>query len=374
MIRHALGQHFFMGIKGHSLTDTEKKFIVENNIGGLILFARNIDSPEQVHDLCRDIQSLRHKQPDKAPLFIGVDQEGGRVARLRAPLTVWPPLKKLGDIDNPTASFHFSHRLGVELKALGINLNFAPCIDVLSNPANTVIGDRAISHDFNIVAKHASALVRGLIKADVIPCVKHFPGHGHTLLDSHDALPIENMTLAELSATSLQPFKKAFRSRADLVMLAHILFTSIDPKYPVTLSETFIQNILRGDCRYRGLIITDDLGMKALTSHYSVEEVAIRALSIGVDLLCYCNDFDAPPKAMEALVDACANGPLKKELVEANAKKIIQYKVSKIKSPDPLPFSDVKALIGHENHQKLAQAIAAGNIPAELLADSTEAE
>lgn len=374
MIRHAVGQHIFIGLSGLSLTTQEKKFIIDNNIGGVILFGRNIQSPEQVHALCSEVQALRHKMPYKAPLFIGVDQEGGRVARLRAPLTVWPPLKKLGDIDNPTASFHFSYRLGMEIRALGINLDFAPCIDVFSNPKNTVIGDRAISHDFNVVTKHASALVRGLIKADVIPCVKHFPGHGNTLLDSHEALPIENAPLAELLNTSLLPFKKAFRSRADLVMMAHILFPNIDPDYPATLSEIFIQKILKTECRYRGLVVTDDLGMKALTNHHSTEDIAVRAMQIGVDLLLYCNDFEAPGIAVEALVEACAKGPLIPESVEKNAQKILQYKVAKIKSPDPMPYSDIRSIIGHETHKKLSEAINSGIIPPEMLLEGSDAE
>src|SRR6478752_7151566 len=151
-IRHIIGQHFFIGISGHALTADEKKFITENNIGGICLFGRNVADPKQVHDLSSEIQSLRHKQADKAPLFIGIDMEGGRVHRLKAPFTVWPPLKKLGDLDAPTVSFHFANRMGQEMKSVGINLDFAPCVDVFTNPANTVIGDRAISSDPESVA------------------------------------------------------------------------------------------------------------------------------------------------------------------------------------------------------------------------------
>ncbi|MFN9066034.1 MAG: glycoside hydrolase family 3 N-terminal domain-containing protein, partial [Bdellovibrionales bacterium] len=210
------------------------------------------------------------------------------------------------------------------------------------------------------------------IKADVVPCVKHFPGHGNTLIDSHEDLPIENMTLDELSAGSLQPFKKAFRSRADLVMMAHILFPQIDPDFPATLSEVFIQKILKNDCRYRGLIVTDDLGMKALTKHHTTEEIAVRALQVGVDLLLYCNDFEAPPKAMEALIEASAQGPLNADAIHKNSEKILQYKLSKIKNPDPLPFAEVKDLIGNQTHQLLAKAIQAGHVPNELIDDKSD--
>lgn len=372
MIRQSLGQHFFIGLKGLSLEPAEKKFIIENNIGGVILFGRNIQSPEQVHALCTEVASLRHQMPNKTPLFISIDQEGGRVARIRAPLTVWPPLSKLGDIDNPTVSFHVMHRIGVELKALGINLDFAPCIDVFTNPKNTVIGDRAISSSVEKVTKHASALVRGFIKADVVPCVKHFPGHGNTLIDSHEDLPVENLSLNELENSSLQPFRKAFRSRADLVMLAHILFPQIDPDYPATLSEIFVKKILKENCKYRGLITTDDLGMKALTKHHTTEEIAIRAIQIGVDFLLYCNDFEAPSVAMESLISAAAQEKINAQQIQLNAQKIMTYKQSKIKKPDPLPFKEIQHLLGNSDHLKLAAAVAAGSVPNELISGSED--
>lgn len=369
MIQHALGQHMFIGLSGLALTEEEKKFIIENNIGGVVLFGRNVQDPQQVHQLCSEIQSLRYQMPDKAPLFIGIDMEGGRVARLKSPFTIWPPLKKVGDLDNPTMSFHFSYCMGQELKAVGINLDFAPCIDIYTNPQNKVIGDRAISHDVNVVVKHASALVRGFIKAGVISCVKHFPGHGNTLLDSHEDLPIEDLDLSRLQQVELQPFKKAFRSRVDMAMIAHILFPKIDPDYPATLSELFIKKILKEECRYRGLVITDDLGMKALTKRYSTEEIAVRALQVGVDLLLYCNEPEAPPRALEALIDACANGPLDNNQIEMNYKKILQYKLDHLKNPDPVPFEESLKWIGSEHHKDVAQALETGVVPPGLLVD-----
>ncbi|RYZ81106.1 MAG: glycoside hydrolase family 3 protein, partial [Proteobacteria bacterium] len=225
-----------IGIAGQSLTVDEKKFIVDNNIGGIVLMGRNVGEPKQVHALCSEIQSLRHQTPDKTPLFIGIDMEGGRVARLKAPFTQWPPLKTLGDLDNATVTFHFSNKMGLELQAVGINLDFAPCVDIFTNPQNKVIGDRSISSDPELVAKHASALVRGYIKANVISCAKHFPGHGNTLLDSHEELPVEEVDMQRLDTLELVPFKRSFKARVDMVMTSHILFKNVDPDWPVTLS------------------------------------------------------------------------------------------------------------------------------------------
>ncbi len=367
-----LGQLLFIGIRGKTLTQDDAEFIITNNIGGVILFARNIESPEQVHALCTQIQAVRHKTRDKLPLFIGVDQEGGRVARLKAPFTIWPPVKRIGDIDNSTLSFQFSHCLGSELNAVGINLDYAPCIDVFTNPKNVVIGDRAISSDPNMVAKHASALVRGLLKSDVIACVKHFPGHGNTLLDSHEALPIEDSDLKRLEEVELQPFKKSFRSRVELCMMSHILYPKIDPNFPASLSEIMIQKVLKDICRYRGLVITDDLGMKALTNKFTTEEIAIQALKAGNDILLYCNEPDAPMRAMDALVDAAANGPLNRDSIEVGYKRILQFKLDKIKNPDPMPFVDALEIIGSEHHKKVAQAIATGVVPDELFKESED--
>ncbi len=372
MIQAALGQHILMGLSGLALTADEKKFIIENNISGVVLFSRNVQSPEQLRELCTEIQSLRHQMSDKAPLFISIDMEGGRVARLKEPFTKWPPLKKVGDLDNSTVSFQFSYCLASELNAVGINLDYAPCVDVLTNPKNVVIGDRAVSSDFNMVAKHASALVRGLIKANVIACVKHFPGHGNTFLDSHEDLPIEDLDLKRLQEIELQPFKKAFRSRAEMCMISHILFQKIDPDYPASLSEVMIQQVLRGECRFRGLVITDDLGMKALTHKFSTEEIAVQALKAGNDLLLYCNDFEAPGIAMEALIDATANGPLNKNQIEANSKRILQFKLDKIKDPDPMPLDQALEVIHNEHHRKVAEALATGLVPEDLFKDQVE--
>lgn len=366
-LRHIAGQHFFIGIAGHALTPDEKKFIVENNIGGVCLFGRNVADPKQVHSLCSEIQSLRHQQPDKAPLFISIDMEGGRVHRLKAPFTVWPPLRRLGELDTPTVSFHFANRMGQELKAVGINLDFAPCVDIFTNPQNTVIGDRSIGSDAELVAKHASALVRGYIKAEIISCVKHFPGHGNTIVDSHEDLPVEELDISTLESRELIPFRKTFKARVDMVMTSHIKFPNIDPDWPATLSEKFITQILRNELRYRGLVVTDDLGMKAMTKHYGIEEVPVRALNAGVDLLLYCNDPEVPPQALEAVVGAMAQGSLSEEKMKDSHRRILEFKKNKIPHPDPVSLTEALAIVGNAENLKIAAAIAQNKVPEGLL-------
>ena len=362
-----IGQHMFIGLSGHALTVDEKKFIIEHNIGGICLFGRNVAEPKQVRELCAEIQSLRHKQADKAPLFIGIDMEGGRVHRLKPPFTQWPAMKKLGDMDAPTVSFHFANRMGQEMRAVGINLDFAPCVDVYSNPKNTVIGDRAISSNPEVVSKHVSAVVRGYIKSDIITCAKHFPGHGNTIIDSHLDLPVENADINQLESLELIPFKKAFKSRVDMVMTSHIKFPKVDPEWPVTLSEKFIKGIIREECRYRGFVISDDLGMKAMASHFDLEEIPVRALKAGVELLLYCNEPEVPPQAIDAILGACAQGVLNKDELAATHKKVLEFKKHKIANPEPLSLEEVNQIVGSEQNLKLADSIAKGIMPTDLL-------
>lgn len=364
-----IGQHILIGVSGKSLTADEKKFIIENQIGGVTLFARNVETPKQVHALCQEIQNLRHQTKDKIPLFIGIDQEGGRVARIRAPLTVWPPLKKVGDLNSPTVSFHFANKMGLELKVLGINLNYAPCADIFSNPKNTVIGDRSLSSDPETVAKHVSALIRGYVKAGIIPCAKHFPGHGNTLIDSHEDLPVENATLERLEEFEFVPFKKAFRSRLDLLMTAHIRFPQIDPEWPATLSEIFLKKILRESLRFRGLIFSDDLGMGALTKHYGADKIPVRALKAGVQQLLYCNEPATPPIALEAISSALAQGQLNRSELENNHKQILEIKKKHLMQVDPPPFAEIEGLLAHPDHVALSEGIAKGQVPANLLTE-----
>ena len=372
-LNELIGQHMLIGVSGHTLTEAEKTFIIENNISGVCLFGRNVSTPEQVRNLCAEIQSLRHKMVSRAPLFIGIDMEGGRVHRLKPPFTQWPPLKTVGDLDAPTVAFHFAHRMGLELMAVGINLDFAPCVDVYTNPKNTVIGDRAVSSDPHQVEKMASALVRGYIKSGILSCAKHFPGHGHTVIDSHEELPVEDLDLKRLHEVELVPFKKALRSRVDMVMSAHILFKSVDKDWPATLSEFFLKKMLRDELKYKGLVITDDLDMKAMAKHWDKGFIPVRALQAGADLLLYCNEPASPPAAIEGITNAVAQGQLTRAQLESSVKRILDLKKIKLLNPDPRPLNEALEIVGHPDHQYLADCLRKQVMP-ENLFESGEAE
>ncbi len=359
-----IGQQFIIGIEGTSLLPEEKDFITKYNIGGVILFDRNLKSPEQIHALTSELHSLRNQTKDKTPLFIGIDMEGGRVHRLKAPFTKWPALAKIGDIGSSALAFRFALQMGEELRAFGINLDFAPCLDIFMNPKNTVIGDRAISTNPEVVTQLSSALVRGYIKANVVPCAKHFPGHGATEVDSHFDLPVSEDTLMDIDRSqSLEPFKKVFRSRCELTMTAHILFKKVDAKWPVTLSPTFLQQIMREVLRYRGLIITDDLDMKALAKHFPKDEIPVQALQAGANILLYCNDFQAPGKAMNAVAKAIKDKTLNFAIIEKNYNSIVAFKKKHLLAPyDPFPINKAMEIINNPEHKEFAEAVATGQV------------
>ena len=366
-MREKIGPSLIVGIQGFSLSQDERDFLVRENIGGIILFKRNFESPRQLFELAQELRSLSKKKSDKTPFFISVDQEGGRVARFRAPFTEWPPMNMVGKIDSATVAFKVAQILAQELAAVGVNLNFAPSIDIFTNPANTVIGDRALWTDPETVAKLGSALVRGMMKGGVIPAAKHFPGHGNTLIDSHEALPIETKTYAELEACELEPFKRVFKARLDLVMSSHLLFSQIDPKWPVSLSEIFLKKILRDELRYRGLVVSDDLDMKALRNHHTQGEIAVRAVQAGTNILLYCNEPDSPPIAIDAIEKAVRDKEINSMTILDNATRIAALKKSAMLDETPLNWAESEKLIGASAHKQLSDAVRAGAVPASLL-------
>lgn len=365
-MKKEFGQLVFIGLEGTDLKSHEADFMTQNNIGGVTLFGRNVKTPEQIHRLCTDLYNLKDKMPSKMPPFIAIDMEGGRVHRLKAPFTQWPSIAKVGALDSTSVAFKFANFMGAELRAMGINIDFSPCVDVLTNPDNVLIGDRSFGSDPEFVAKMASAIVRGYIKAGVVPCAKHFPGHGNTIIDSHEDLPVEDVDLKTLEERELIPFKKTFRARMDLVMTAHILYKKIDSEYPATLSPAILQKILRQDLRYRGLVISDDLDMKALTRNYSREEIPALALQAGCDILLYCNEFDSPPICLEAMDKALRDKKVKESQLDESYKKIIELKKEFAVDCAPLPMKEASQIIGHPDHLRLAKSIQDGILPEDL--------
>jgi len=281
------GQRIIMGLAGTGLTDDERQLIREVRPGGFILFARNIEEPGQVRELNRELTSLL---PKSVPPLLSVDQEGGRVLRIKK--TRWPAMRVLGNIDRPQTTHQVACAMADELRAMGFNLDYAPCADVESNPRNPVIGDRSFSRRPDRVSEHVRAFASGLHSRGIIGCVKHFPGHGDTDVDSHKALPVVDKELGDLREMELVPYRDAVDAGIGLVMTSHVLFPALDDKFPATMSRRVLHGLLREELGFQGVVISDDLEMKAVRDRWPIHEVLDRATHATVDLFCIGRSFE----------------------------------------------------------------------------------
>jgi beta-N-acetylhexosaminidase len=285
--------------------------ISQGRVGGVVLFARNIESPGQLREL---VDSLHAAAPADAALTVSIDQEGGRVQRCRAPWTEWPPMRRLGDSGQLDDTRAVACGLARELADLRIDLDFAPCVDVDDSPSDAIIGDRSFAAAAETVARHAEVFVEALQASGVAGCAKHFPGHGGTVADSHHELPRLDRDLERLRAVDLLPFAAAVRAGVASVMTAHILLPAIDPLRPCTLSPDAMA-LLRDEMAYDGLVFGDDLEMKAVADHFPPGVLVEQALAAGVDSLLVCSRADLREEvlsSLESLPDAALEPGLRR--------------------------------------------------------------
>ena len=262
-LEEKIGQMVLAGFEGPRVDDRVESMIREHQIGGLILFERNIEDEDQLTSLTAGLKAVN--KDNRLPLFIAVDEEGGRISRLPKGSPRFPSGKALGERGDPDYSFTVGQEIGTALAAFGFNMNFAPVLDIFSNPQNEVIGDRSFGDNPEIVSKLGTAMMRGLQSKNIIPVVKHFPGHGDTRMDSHIDLPVVEHGRERLDGFEFVPFKEAIDSGAEAIMTAHIMYPELDPEKPATMSGKILTDILRHDLGFKGLIITDDLEMGAIT-------------------------------------------------------------------------------------------------------------
>ena len=305
------GQLLFVGFPGTSAPDVVLARAREGRVGGVVLFRHNVESPEQARAL---VASLHAAAPPGTPLLVTVDQEGGRVQRLRAPWTEWPPMRRVAEQGDPAATAALAAALARELLDLGIGLDFAPVVDVDTNPANPVIGDRSFGRTPEQVARHARAFIEALQAGGVAACAKHFPGHGDTAQDSHHELPRLDHDLARLRRVELPPFRAAIEAGVASIMTAHVLLPALDPALPATLSPAALR-LLREELGYDGVVFSDDLEMRAVADRFPIGERVLGALRAGVDALLVCHDVALWEEALcvlEAAPAALLEAPLRR--------------------------------------------------------------
>ena len=300
-VEEKVGQLLIAGIEGTSPGADAETAITEYHVGGIILFKRNVETVEQLTTLTDGLKELN--QDSEIPLFLGIDEEGGLVSRMPDELIDLPDMYEFGKTGDPTLTYAVGRVLADLCRNQGINLNFAPVLDVWSNPDNTVIGRRAFGTDAETVITMGLPVMEGLRDYGVIPVVKHFPGHGDTLVDSHEALPVVDKTVDELWELELKPFAAAIEAGTDVVMVGHILERGIDPDYPASLSYVVVTELLREEMGFTGVVCTDDLTMGAITNQWGVGEAAVLAVEAGDDLLLVCHGTDNLTSARQALLD-----------------------------------------------------------------------
>jgi beta-N-acetylhexosaminidase len=340
------GQLLFAGFEGLELPDDLARPIAAGRIGGVVLFARNIGNPAQVRELNAALHACA---PEDAPLLIAIDQEGGRIQRLRDPWTQWPPMQRLGEADDPELTDAVARALAVELSDLGIGLDFAPCVDVDTNPANPIIGDRSFGSEPTRVAAHAARFVHAMQDAGVASCAKHFPGHGDTACDSHLELPRLDHDLARLRAVELPPFAAAIDAGVASIMTAHVLFPALDAKRPATLSPD-VMAILREELAYDGVVFSDDREMKAVADHHGPKALVAGCLEADVDSLLVCKDPGLRAEVLRELErapDARLENPLRRMIdLKQRFAGLREPLGSADREPLAPPYAEHRALAG----------------------------
>ncbi len=348
-----IGQLILMGIEGKSLLPEEKDFIKKENIGGIILFSKNYEDPVQLAQLVNSIQKLRKDYP----LFISVDHEGGRVIRFRDHFTQFPPMLDIAKLDSPKCFYSLSKIMAEELLLCGVNFNFSPCCDILTNEKNIVIGDRAFGKDSETVSKFISSAIRGFQTNGMVACAKHFPGHGSTYKDSHFDLPEIGKSLDELRGKEFLPFKKAIKSRVEFIMMGHLLIPTVDPSFPASLSKKW-HDILRKELKFDKLIISDDLQMEAITKHFTLEEASTMALDAGSDILIY-RDFEHAQKGHQAIIEGLKEKKLNSGQIFEKNKRILDCKKRFFKEYKPVYVKGIEKKLNIESTKTFLKDITA---------------
>jgi len=320
-LEEKIGQMLVVGFHGHEPPTHILEWLHEGRIGGVILFARNIDTPEQVAELTGALREAARR-----PILIAIDQEGGVVARLREGFTESPGAMALGAADDPRLTEEVSAVLAAEMRALGVNWNLAPAIDLIHNIHNPSVGVRSLGSDPEHVRRHALAQVWGFQGAGVAATAKHFPGKANTPVDPHVGLPVIEGPLDDMWDTDLAPFRAVCDAGVAAVMITHVQFRDLEPEYPSTLSPRIIRGLLRRDIGYKGLVTTDCMEMKAVTDAYGPGESAVLAAEAGANVILFSHTLERQEAAYDALLDAARTGRLPTERVDYSVDRITEMK------------------------------------------------
>jgi beta-N-acetylhexosaminidase len=318
-----IGQMFIIGFEGKTISDELTDMLKTRAPGGVILFSSNVKSPEQLLDL---INSIKSTNSGREPLFISVDEEGGRVSRMPESLTDIPSAASIGEYGDISISYEIGSLLAEEISSFGFNMDFAPVLDIFSNPDNKVISDRSYGNTAQAVSEHGIQLMKGIREKGVIPVVKHFPGHGDTVADSHKELPVVEHDMGRLTSSELVPFQRAVDENADAVMVGHLLMKAIDPENPAALSEAVITDLLRIQMGFAGVVMTDDMTMGAITKNYDIGDAVVSSVIAGSDIILVCHGYDNQIQAIDAVRSAVETGDIDEARIDESVARILRLK------------------------------------------------
>ena len=352
-VRDIVGQLVMVGFHGTELSQEWIAWLQEYRPGGVILFSRNLVDPEQ---MARLTNALQEHVPNP-PLLIAIDQEGGPVSRLPQGFTRFPSASTIAACKSPDLAYEVGEVTAKELRAVGITMNMAPVLDVNSNPANPIIGNRAYGDCPEHVCSFGTAVMQGLQSKGVIPCGKHFPGHGDTSTDSHNVLPVVHATRERLDAVELKPFHHAIQHGLPTIMTAHVRYPALDTNAPATLSRPIVTDLLRKSLKFHGVILTDDLEMRAILDHWPVGEAAVRSLQAGADMVLLCHQQERQTEAILAIEQALADGKLSINELTTSLDRITAFKKTYLASLHPVDLSHVSQTVGIAEHKVLLEKV-----------------
>ena len=322
-LKGQIAQVVMMGLNGPTPSNEERN-LIEQGVGGVILFERNCRHPAQVAELIKDLQEVARSRGLGISLLVAIDQEHGPVSRIKEGITPFPSAGAMGGMGESDLVRRAAHITGRELALMGITMNLAPVADLLLHPKNKIIGQRSFGKDPSMVGAMVGAFIEGIQGAGVGACAKHFPGHGATKTDSHQALPTIERSREELERAELIPFQRAIQADVAACMTGHLLCPALDPDLPATLSPAIIQGLLRKGLGFDGVVISDDLLMGALNQWGSIEERGVEALKAGVDCLLV---GEGPVQGLlAALGQGLANGDIPQKRAEEAVSRILKLK------------------------------------------------
>ena len=323
-LNEKIGQMLIVGFDGQNINENIKSLILDNHVGGVIFFSNNVESLEGVINLTNEFKKINTS--NKFPLFIAVDEEGGSVSRTPNEFLAIPSAQYIGAFDDENINYNIGKIIADELKQQGYNMDFAPSLDILSNPYNTVIGDRSYGETSDIVSRLGIKTMEGIRDSSIVSVIKHFPGHGDTDVDSHYGLPLVEKSLAELKELELIPFENAIKAGADAIMISHILLTKIDSENPATMSKEVITNVLRENMEFDGVVITDDMTMGAIIENYDIGEASVKSINAGADIILVCHGYENELNVINSIKNAVKNNIISEERINESDYRILKLK------------------------------------------------